>query len=56
VRTLAASVPVVASVLLVGGLADFADPYSRTAFALGVLACIPGFLIAAALESRWSGR
>lgn len=32
-------------VLVVGSVADF-DTYSRTAFALGILAAVPAFLLA----------
>lgn len=44
VRTALASIVVVAWIILVGALADFHDAYSRTAFALGVVAAIPGLL------------
>ena len=44
-RTVLASVGVFAWVLLVGALADFHDPYARTAFALGIVAAVPAFLL-----------
>ena len=43
-RTALASLFCFAWILLIGSLADFRDPYSRTAFALGVVAAIPGLL------------
>ena len=44
-RLLAATVPVVAAILLIGALADFGDPYSRTAYGLGVVAATLGYLV-----------
>lgn len=46
VRAALASIVVVAWVLIVGSLADFGDTYSRTAFALGIVAAVPGFMLA----------
>lgn len=37
-RTALASIAVMVWILVIGSLADFGDSYSRTAFALGVLA------------------
>jgi len=51
-RTAIASIGVAAWVLLVGSAADFGDTYSRTAFALGVAAAVPAFLLAARVERR----
>ena len=51
-RTALASLLVMASVLLIGSLADFEDSYSRTAFALGVAAAVPAFLLADWVEGR----
>lgn len=45
-RTVLASIVVVAWVLLIGSLADFDDAYSRTAFALGVIASCGAFAAA----------
>ena len=49
-RTLLASIIVVISVVLIGSLADFGDAYSRTAFALGVVAATLGYLIGGWVE------
>lgn len=55
-RTAIASLIVVVWVIAVGALADLHDPYSRTAFALGVLAAVPGFVLADhVLEGRRRG-
>jgi len=51
-RSVIASIVVAAWVLLVGSLADFGDAYSRTAFALGVAAAVPAFLLADWAERR----
>lgn len=45
-RLWVASAIVVVWVLAVGSLADFHDPASRTAFALGCAAMVPAFILA----------
>lgn len=45
-RLALASVVVFAWVLFIGSLADFGDPYSHTAFALGVVAAVGAFIVA----------
>lgn len=54
-RTLLASIVVVISVVLIGSLADFGDAYSRTAFALGVVAATLGYLIGGWVEDSDRG-
>lgn len=51
-RTALVSIAVVAWVLVVGAAADFDDPYAATAFALGILAAVPAFLLADLVERR----
>jgi hypothetical protein len=51
-RTLLAAVPVVVCVIVIGLLADFGDPYSRTAYALGVVAATLGYLVGGWIEER----
>ena len=52
IRTALGSLVVMAWVLLIGALADFGDSYSRTAFALGMAAAVPAFLLADWMEGR----
>ena len=50
--TALASVWVFVWVLFIGGLADFHDTYSRTAFAFGISALVPVFVVAGRLLGR----
>ena len=45
------TLPVIVLVLLMGSIADF-DTYSRTAYAIGVVTGIPGFLIGGWIQER----
>lgn len=54
-RTSLVSLAVVGWVILVGSLADFDDPYARTAFALGILAGFPVVIAAGWAEGRHRG-